>query len=434
MDLSYKLDDKPPLKYVFLYGLQWFVVAIPIIVILGRVTSEFYSFSAQSQTIYMQRLVFIMGITILVQVLLGHGLPMVAGPSSALLVGLTAGLGASTEAAYSAIMVGGGCVFIFGITGAFKYLKQFFTHRIVTTIVFLIAASLLPTVVRLVLWSGKAAFFGLIFSLAVILVTVVLHQWLRGVGRSTVIIWVMMGASLIFYSFFPIPREAGYEPTVFSLAFLWSHYQPFRFDFGVYVSFFFCFFALTANEVGSVQSVIELVDSWQAKNRVSRSLAVTGLANLLSGIFGVLGPVNYSLSPGVISSSRCASRYPLIVTAALLLILSFSPATISRINLLPGPVIGAILAYLIGAQAMAGVDLWRRGKEEIDFDGGLKVTIPVIIAAIVSFVPAHFLMGVPPALRPIVQNGFVCGLLSSFILEGFGRLRITIFTNDIDKM
>lgn len=423
MDLRYRLNDLPPFKDTFFHGVQWFVLTIPIIVILGKITSDFHVLKAGDPIEYLQRLIFLMGVTMMVQVLVGHGLPLVVGPSAALLVGFMAAGDASKEAVHSAIIVGGGCVFFLGITGAFRYLKVFFTHRVITTMVFLIAFSLLPTVVKLILWSGSPAFLNIIFSLVVIMATAVLHSSLKGVGRSTVIIWVMVGASVCYYFIFPSAKAHAPAPDLLSLTFLSYERYSFTFDPGIFISFFFCFLALTINDVSSVESLNELLHPSHGEKRVSKSLLVTGLANVFSGVLGVIGPVNYSLSPGVISSSRCASRYPLFITAGLIMLLSLSPMAIRIIGYLPPPVVGAILAYLLGAQVQAGIYMWWEGEKEMDFDRGLIVIIPVIVAVVVAFMPPTAFSGLPLSLRPIAENGFVMGIFSCLVLEGFWRWR-----------
>ncbi|MCX7981653.1 MAG: purine/pyrimidine permease [Syntrophales bacterium] len=424
MDLKYGLEDRLPLRDAFLNGLQWFVVILPVIVVLGKVTGDFQSLGMGGQVIYMQRLMFMMGIVILAQILVGHGLPLVVGPSAALLVGLISSAGNSSPAAvYSAIMLGGGCVAILGLMGAFRYLKFIFTHRVVNTIIFLIAASLLPLVLRLILSSEGVPFFNLLFALAVIMLTVVLHNLFTGVVRSTVIIWVMMGASLFFFFVYEPLEKIIFTSPFFSPPFTSFKGIPVAFDLGVFVSFFFCFLALVVNDVASVQSVNEFISPAHREARVSRSLLVTGLANLLSGFFGIIGPVNYSLSPGVISSSRCASRFPLFITAGLLVVFSCFPCAIGILNHLPGPIVGAILAYLLGAQVMAGISMWREGNEEMDFDRGLTMAIPVVITIIVSFMPSSVFSDLSPSVRPVAQNGFLMGLLSSVFLEGIGWVR-----------
>jgi xanthine/uracil permease len=59
-----------------------------------------------------------------------------------------------------------------------------------------------------------------------------------------------------------------------------------------------------------MQAVNELLETKDPDKRISKGIFVTGLANVFSGLLGVIGPVNYSMSPGIIISSGCASRFP----------------------------------------------------------------------------------------------------------------------------
>ncbi|HPA71560.1 MAG TPA: solute carrier family 23 protein, partial [Spirochaetota bacterium] len=92
---------------------------------------------------------------------------------------------------------------------------------------------------------------------------------------------------------------------------------------------------------------------------------LTGLTNAASGILGVIGPVNYSLSLGVIASTGCASRFTLPPTAAMLLVLSFSPALIAFIGDVPSVVIGAVLLYIVCTQIAAGLVVAFEERREI---------------------------------------------------------------------
>jgi|YelNatPaOPRAMG01_1025707.scaffolds.fasta_scaffold10700_5 xanthine/uracil permease len=420
MELNFGIDDRPPLKDTFLYGIQWFITALPIIIIIGVVVRDLQGSGVDSH-IYLQRLIFVMAMTLFIQLIWGHGLPLIVGPSAALLVGITVVTKAELNAAYTAITLGGLMVFLLGITGAFRYLQRIFTPRVVVAIIFLISVTLMPTVIRFILWPG-GGIFSLAFFLCLVMLAVILHGCLKGMMKATALIWVMIGGSLLYYAFYPPLRAGELMLPLLSLKFLSLGGNPFSFDGGVFVSFFFCFFALTINEVASVQSVNELLHPPKGVLRVSRSLTVTGLANLCSGLLGVIGPVNYSLSPGMISSSRCASRFPLFVTASLLCFFALSPHTIGLVNYIPPPVIGSVLAYLLGAQAVAGLTMWWEEEKKIDFDGGLVVMTPVVMATIVAFLPPSFLEKIPSFFRPVAGSGFVVGLIGVLVLDRFFAL------------
>ncbi len=80
-----------------------------------------------------------------------------------------------------------------------------------------------------------------------------------------------------------------------------------------------------------------------------------GALNTLAGFLGgVIGPVNFSLSPGVIVSTKCGSRLTLIPTAAALLAISFMPPAIAFMSMIPPAVVGGIMIYIMCSQIAAG--------------------------------------------------------------------------------
>ena len=72
--LSYGLEEWPPLGKSLLFGLQWAAIAIPSIIILGHVVACLSSLSLPV-TRLSEKLFVLTAVTILVQVLWGHGCP-----------------------------------------------------------------------------------------------------------------------------------------------------------------------------------------------------------------------------------------------------------------------------------------------------------------------------------------------------------------------
>ena len=101
--------------------------------------------------------------------------------------------------------------------------------------------------------------------------------------------------------------------------------QKFDLDWGVVLSFLFCYVALLINQVGSVQSLGGMVGADKMESRNKRGMILVGIGNILSGAVGVIGPVDYSLSPGIVASTRCASRYTVIPAGIAMVAIAFSP-------------------------------------------------------------------------------------------------------------
>ncbi len=186
---------------------------------------------------------------------------------------------------------------------------------------------------------------------------------------------------------------------------------------GVLLAFLFCFLALAVNDLGSIQSIAELLRPADLPGRVSRGITFTGLANALAGFFGVLGPVDFSLSPGVVAATGCASRFTLLPAAGLLLLLSFSPAAIGTIGRIPDVVVGSVLLYILCAQVAAGLLVLFEGKEPFRFPHGLVIGLPLLLGTVIAFLPPAALATFPAVLQPVLGNGFVVGVLAVMVLE-----------------
>ena len=90
MRLRYGIDDRPPFWELLLFGLQWLAIAIPGIVIIGKVVSGLHAPGQTGEVAYLQKLSFVVAAVLLAQVFTGHRLPLIVGPSSVLLVGTLA--------------------------------------------------------------------------------------------------------------------------------------------------------------------------------------------------------------------------------------------------------------------------------------------------------------------------------------------------------
>ncbi|MCC8193185.1 MAG: xanthine permease, partial [Deltaproteobacteria bacterium] len=84
---------------------------------------------------------------------------------------------------------------------------------------------------------------------------------------------------------------------------------------------------------------------------------------------------------------------------------------------IPGPVMGALLFYLMASQLASGLILLVEDRGVTDFPSGMTVGLPLMLGLIVAFAPAETFSVFPAMLRPVVGNGFVVGTLAVIILE-----------------
>ena len=190
-----------------------------------------------------------------------------------------------------------------------------------------------------------------------------------------------------------------------------------KFDVGVMLAFLICYIALLINELGSIQSVSAFVEADDVPKRSTRGVALTGVMNIVAGAMGVLGPVDYTLSPGVIAATGCASRYPLVLTGVGLVLCALFPQLVAVLSAIPSPVMGVVLLYLMAAQVAAAFQMSGTAAAAKEFNGALTIGLPIMLALVVSFMPAEVSAALPAVLRPIVGNGFVMGVIVVMVLE-----------------
>lgn len=410
MKLKYNVDDRLPAAQMLVYALQWFILAVAVVV-----TSVFVAQGTPEEKIfYSQKLFAVIGITGLVQVIWGHRLPIVAGPAAVLLVGVLSAIGskASTEAIYSSIAIGGAIITLLTFGGLMRYVQRLFTPRIVIVILMLIAMTLAPVIKNLVFPMGaerEVHLFGLVFAMVGSIVMVVLNRTLKGVAKSLVIPIALMLGSVAYYAIFPVteftPSAASWDGLLL---------RGFTLDWGVIVAFLICYIALLINDIGSIESLGGMLQCSGMDARAKRGVRLTGIMNIVAGSLGVLGPVNYSMSPGVIASTRCASRYALIPAALMLILCAFSDRLIWILTLIPHPVIGVILLFLMGTQLAASFEMLHSTRSVQSFSDGLTVGLPLMVAMLFQLMPRGI---APQIIEPLISNGFAMGVIMVILLE-----------------
>ena len=414
MNLKYPIDSRPPFGQLMLYSLQWFVLAIAVVV-----TSLFIAVGSPAERVlYAQKVFALMGVATIIQAMWGHRMPIVVGPASVLLVGIITALAAQGDAVntnkiYTAVLIGGVVIALLSVGRILEHLQRVFTPRIVIVILMLIAVTLGPTIKNLIFPAGEEPrhIFGLWFTILGVPLMALAANRLQGVMKSLVVPVALLVGCVIYYAIYGGFGEvfSKYSSSEGSLLI-----TRLEFDGGIIIAFLLCYVALLINDVGSIQSLGGMLGTADTDKRCRRGVGITGLLNIVAGGMGIIGPVNYSMSPGVIASSSCASRYALLPAGAGLIVCAFVPQLIAIMSAIPNTVIGVILLYLMGTQLAAALHMVVTTSSSKSFDEGLIIGLPVMVAMLFGAIPMQI---IPAMLRPLIGNGFVMGVVTVILLE-----------------
>ena len=414
MELKYKLNDRPATGQLLLYSLQWFVLAVAVVI-----TSMFIATGTPAEKIlYTQKAFALVGSAIIVQALWGHRLPIVVGPAAVLLVGIITALSSqgaepNTNKIYTSVAIGGAIITLLSAGKILHRVQRIFTPRIVVVILMLIAFTLSPTIKNLIFPASEVErhSFALWATIIGIPAMALAASRLKGVAKSLLIPIALIIGCVAYYVYFGGFTEIISAPTHSEGAIL---LPKFEFDASMILAFLFCYIALLINDISSIQSLGTMLNTEDTDKRCRRGVGVTGIFNIIAGAIGIIGPVNYSMSPGVIASSSCASRYALLPAGAGLIICAIFPKLIAILTAIPNTIIGIVLLYLMGTQLAAALNMLTAEKSANTFNKALIVGLPIMAALLFCIVP----MGaIPPILKPLMGNGFVMGGIAVIMLE-----------------
>lgn len=420
LELRYPLDAWPPPLATAVLSLQWLVILLPGLLVLGEVVAAALGLDPAGRVALLQRLLLLGGLVQLAQVWLGHALPGLVGPATVLMVGMLATLGAGQAAVFGAMAIGGALTALVGALGLARRLGRLYTPPVLAATLLLITVSLGPTMRDLLFdphTKGAALGGPFLFAMALAGLMFFAQNRLKGLAGSAVLLLGLVAGTLAYHLLGLGAAPLADAPVWSGLGLPSLALAPLGLDWGVLVAFVLCYLALIANELASVESLGAMLSLGDLGRRPDRAVLVSGLGGLMAGLWGLPGPVTYSVSPGVLISTKSASRFTLAPAALALIGLALWPGGLAWVALMPAPVVGAVLFALMANTVYAALLMLTRDECRPDWSAGLVVGVGVIAGMVTSFMPAAARDALHPLLRPLLANGFVVGLLLALAME-----------------
>lgn len=268
---------------------------------------------------------------------------------------------------------------------------------------------------------GASAVSHLLFALVFIILIFIGQRYLTGLLKSLLILLAIVFGSLGYFLINPAWISGANSAELGLLGSFTQNFSPeLAFNPGVLIAFLFCFIGLSINDLGSIQAVGSVLKADNMSQRITRGITTTGITNTVAGFLGVIGPVNFSFSPGIIASTGCAARRSLVPAAIALLLLAFTPKVLFYLSHIPSVVIGTLLLYIMCTQVAAGLITAFDALDKLGeprFDNALVISLPILAAIIVAFLPRSVTASFPLILQPVFANGFVVGIVLALLLE-----------------
>jgi uracil permease len=300
------------------------------------------------------------------------------------------------------------------LSGRLDRVTAFFTPNVIGVILMLVSLGLIRPLIGFM--TGGSTTEGGVFLISVFLVLLIagLSHWLQGFWKTVSILLGMILGSLLFYflGHLSFTELAGSTWLSFSLLKLPS--SP-GFHWQAVIAFACAYLAVMVNSLGSLQGIAIITDEQRLKTSISRGLLFNGLAGICCGIFGVVGTVSFSMSPGVVLVLRVASRYAVGYCGLLLLAAAFFPKLAALLSLVPAPVVGAALCVGLGGQI--GIGISTIASKPLTSRDYFVVGVPLLLGTLVGFLPQTLFDALPGSLQIFVANSLITGIFLVLILE-----------------
>lgn len=409
-------------------SLQWALFILMSSVVVPVAIASSYGLDAISTVEFVQRTLFVLGLAGILQTIFGHRLPVQEGPAGLWwgVFSLYAGLGLVLFGSHTetlrvlqfAFLLSGVIFILLSLFGWVEKLARLFTPTVVGVYLILMVVQLSsPFLQGMFGLNGNSEIVDMKVFLLSILIVILSYGFMKlpRIGHYSVLFSILFGW-LLFYLFDlakPITKVSSFIklPKIFV-------FGPPRMEPSIIVMVIFITLLLLANMLATisvVQLVLERHHVQVDKNRLKQAGMVSGVNQLLGGLFSAIGAVPVSGSAGFMETTKITGKKPFIIGSLMIILISLLPPFTAFVAAIPEAVgyaaIFPVFASIIG--------LALQGFEGVENKQNLYQIVGVSLFAGIGamFIPSEAFSNMPPVLVSVLSNGLVLGAIVAVVTE-----------------
>lgn len=417
--LVYTPDEKPrTTQDAVIYSLQWIMIMFYPVVWGYSIVGKGLGMTGEEMGMYMVRVVFIIGISTLLQVLAGHRLSMVSGPNiiPSLAIVAAGAVGGKEYAlqSFNAYIIAGLIVAVLGAAGFISYIGRVWTPLVSGAMILMVGLSTSTAGVSLIASQNATAPFFIGIALALICG----FLSIKGKGMIAtipVLITIVLGY-LIFMVIGQFDWGLVTSMPVFTVPKLFPYgMQMPPVDLIVTMVIVNIFSAV--NLYGNIQGYTGIIGKKMTAVEEKRYFSVFGLVEgVLASVFGVPSNVAYGENLGFILLTRVASRFFILVASVVFIVLSFFGNVGGLMAAMPEAVAGAVLMGVACTLIGIGAANWSQGPKFATREIFI-VGFSVFLAFGLSFLPETFFATVPRLVGTLFKNPVIMVIILVVVME-----------------
>ncbi|MBO8163571.1 MAG: purine/pyrimidine permease [Brevibacillus sp.] len=424
--MRYGMQERPGAGVTLLAALQWLIVTLSSTIAVPLVIGDIYGLEAAETGRLMQQTIFYAGLASLLQVLWGHGYPMMEGPAGLWwgIFVILAQIGESVgqdprmigQSFQTGLILAGLIFFILGMGKLIERIQRLFTPIVTGTYMTLLAVSLCGVFIKGMLGIGfrQSAYVlpDIAAASVVIVILVLLFTRVRQIASFAVLAGMVIGWIGYAVMGWAEPITANEEAVVLPGLFFWG---PPAWNGGVLLTSVLTGFVLLTNLITSIAVVGKAARAEPTGARYNRGGVFTGISHIISGASGVVGMIPLSLAAAVIETTKMAARRPFILAMLAMMVIGILPSAAQFLASVPAPV--AYAAMFITYTQLLGFGLKDFGKVAMDERNVIVLGSSLLIGIGVMFVPTDAWKSLHPLFSFLLGNGLLLGVLIALLLE-----------------
>lgn len=367
---------------------------------------------------------FTCGIATLLQAIgigphIGIRLPVILGCTFAavgpiIIIGKNFGM----QTAYGSIIVSALVVVL--VAPLYGKILKFFPTVVTGTVVTMIGLSLINVGISSIGGGSGAKDFGnvrnLLLGAFVIVVILLSDKYLKGFFQAiSVLNGIILGtivASFMGMVDFSVVANAKWVSLVHPFNFGIPKFHP-----GSIIMMTFVMLTVLIESTGTFLGISKVCEKDLTEKDIVRGIRAEGIASILGGIFNSFPYTTFNQNLGLLALSRVASRFVVVASGLILIVLGLIPKFAALATIIPQPVIGGATTIMFAMVAVAGIKM----LSNVDFDKSsnmLIVACSIGIGLGVTAVPT-LLDQTPAFFKSIFSSSIVSASVVAVILNAF---------------
>lgn len=416
----YDLDERPPLLRNIFYGIQCAILMLSSLTILSTLAGSALQLPLPELTALIQRVFLVSGLAMIAQFFTGHRYPMLGGPSIAVTLTIIAIAPYGGDVVAGGMIVGGACLVIISTGNLLHPLERLFTKNVTAVVLLLIAFSILASVAPKLAGINSARPEGqplaLVVAFVVLFIVCALSLAMSGIWKSLSILIGMATGYLGCFFLDMVDTEPVRLTAWVALPKIFPFGAP-RFFLPAILCFVFAYLVVLTNFMGSIYGMAEALGHRNIGKRLRYGLGITGAAGIIAGMFGAIGTVPKSTSPGIVLTTRVASHYAQLACGFIISACAFVPKLGAVLVSVPDPVIGGAILVILSSQVGLGIRTATRDRKVFSTRDGFVVGLPLLLGTALPLLPSNFFQHLPILIAGFLRNGLAIGMLAVIILE-----------------